>query len=53
MALELIANTLRGGIFGAALTAAGVYSPQIILDQMALKEFHMMKVFLTASASSA
>jgi hypothetical protein len=53
MATDLLANSMRGAVFGAALTASGVYLPQIILDQMALKEFHMMKVFLTASASSA
>lgn len=53
MASDPYANALRGIVFGAALTAAGVWSPKIIIDQMALKEFHMMKVFLTASASSA
>jgi hypothetical protein len=53
MATDLLANTVRGTVFGVALAASGVYVPQIILDQMALKEFHMMKVFLTASASSA
>ena len=53
MAFDFIANTLSGSIFGATLTAAGVYLPIVIQDQMALKEFHMMKVFLTASASSA
>jgi len=53
MTLDLVANAVRGTMFGGALTAAGVYSPQIILDQMSLRDFHMMKVFLTASASSA
>jgi hypothetical protein len=53
MASDFIANTLSGSVFGAALTAAGVYLPNVILDQMALKDFHMMKVFITASASSA
>jgi len=53
MSLDLVANAVRGTMFGGALTAAGVYSPQIILDQMSLRDFHMMKVFLTASASSA
>ena len=53
MASDFIANTLSGSIFGAALTAAGVYLPNIIIGQMALKEFHMIKVFFTASAASA
>jgi hypothetical protein len=52
MAID-IANVVRGTIFGAALTAAGVWSPQIIFDQMSLRSLHMIKVFLTASASSA
>jgi hypothetical protein len=47
------ANAVRGAIFGAALTATGVWSPQIIIDQMSLRSLHMMRVFLTASASSA
>jgi len=50
---ELAITTARGTVFGAALTAAGVYLPSVIVDQMALREFHMIKVFLTASASSA
>ena len=53
MSSEVAANTARGVIFGAALTAAGVALPSVIVDQMHMREFHMMKVFLTASASSA
>jgi len=53
MAIERASNCARGMIFGAALTASGVAIPDIINQQFALTEFHMLKVFLTASASSA
>ncbi|RDL36968.1 Uncharacterized protein BP5553_04401 [Venustampulla echinocandica] len=46
-------NVLSGVCFGAALTAAGMYSPSTIIGQMHLTNFHMMKGFLAASASSA
>ncbi|EKD16691.1 uncharacterized protein L3040_001432 [Drepanopeziza brunnea f. sp. 'multigermtubi'] len=46
-------STLSGAFFGAALVAAGVYSPSVILGQMQLKNFHMLKTFLAASATSA
>ncbi|KAM3079512.1 hypothetical protein ACMFMG_005933 [Clarireedia jacksonii] len=45
-------SILSGSIFGAALTAAGVYSPTVIVSQMKLESFHMLKVFLSASATS-
>jgi hypothetical protein len=44
---------LSGVLFGAALTAAGVYSPTVIIQQMHFQDFHMMKAFLSASATSA
>lgn len=46
-------SILSGALFGAALTAAGVYSPTVIISQMKLESFHMLKVFLSASATSA
>ena len=46
-------NILSGAIFGAALTAAGMYSPSTIIEQMNFTSFHMMKGFLSASATSA
>jgi len=46
-------SVLSGAIFGAALTAAGVYSPTVIIRQMHFEDFHMMKAFMSASASSA
>lgn len=42
-----------GLIFGAALTASEVYLPSVIVSQMELKDYHMLNVFLSASASSA
>ncbi|KUJ12589.1 YeeE/YedE family protein [Mollisia scopiformis] len=54
MAPTPILNSLAAGaVFGAALTAAGVYSPSVIVGQMQLSDFHMLKAFLAASASSA
>ncbi len=55
--LRFLTRTLNsvaaGAIFGVALTAAGVYSPSVIIGQMQLSDFHMLKAFLAASASSA
>ncbi|KAL2059746.1 hypothetical protein VTL71DRAFT_10130 [Oculimacula yallundae] len=48
-----INSVLSGSIFGAALVAAGVYSPGVIIGQLQLSDFHMLKTFLAASASSA
>ena len=50
---SLFRSVLSGSIFGAALIAAGVYSPRVIIGQMQLGDFHMLKTFLAASASSA
>ena len=46
-------STSAGAIFGAALTASRVYLPTVIRSQMQLRDFHMLEVFLTASATSA
>lgn len=48
-----LATALTGGLFGSALTVSGVASPQIIINQLQLKDFHMLLTFLTASACSA
>ena len=42
-----------GLVFGAALTASEVYLPSVIMSQMQLKDYHMLSVFLSASACSA
>lgn len=42
-----------GFVFGAALTASEIYLRSVIVSQMELEDFHMLNVFLAASASSA
>lgn len=46
-------TVVTGAVFGAALTASGVFPPSVINSQLELKEFHMVIVFLSASAVSA
>jgi hypothetical protein len=41
-----------GAAFGAALALAGVASPSCIVDQLRLRDSHMVSVFLTAVAGS-
>jgi hypothetical protein len=53
MSSNPVSAALSGSLFGSALLLAGVYSPTIITGQLNLTDFHMLKVFLTASASSA
>ena len=53
MAANPLTTATAGLIFGAALSAAGVASPSIIIDQLRLEDFHMLEVFLTATAGSA
>ncbi|KAL2121560.1 hypothetical protein VTJ04DRAFT_5587 [Mycothermus thermophilus] len=43
---------LSGVAMGAALTTAGVYSPDIILGQFKFTDFTMLQTFLTAAAGS-
>ena len=44
---------ITGAAFGAALAASGVYEPSVIMDQMRLKDWHMIQVYLIATAGSA
>ena len=50
---SLILSAASGAIFGSALTASGVYSSSVIVSQMGLTNFHMVKSFIAASACSA
>ena len=50
---SLLLSAASGGIFGAALTASGVYAPSVIISQLRLSNFHMIKSFVAASACSA
>ncbi|KAK8090921.1 hypothetical protein PG994_000426 [Apiospora phragmitis] len=42
-----------GTAFGAALAAAAVHQPYVIVSQLSLTNFHMLESFLAAAASSA
>ncbi|KAH8816671.1 YeeE/YedE family protein [Xylogone sp. PMI_703] len=53
MSANVATSTAAGTLFGAALAASGVYSPEVIIAQMRLRNFHMLEVFLSASATSA
>ena len=53
MASDTLRSAGAGAAFGAALTASRVYLPSVIINQMRLQDFHMLEVFLTASAASA
>ena len=52
-ASAVLLNVAAGAIFGIALIASGVHSPSVIRSQMLLLDYHMLKVFLGASACSA
>ena len=45
-------SLLSGMVFGAALTASGVYHPSVILGQFKLADWSMLEIFLSATASS-
>ncbi len=45
-------NILTGAAMGAALTTAGVYAPDIILNQFNFTDFTMLQTFLSAAAGS-
>ena len=45
-------SSVAGASFGAALTAAGVHYPDVIVDQFRLSNFHMFKVFSLALGTS-
>lgn len=44
---------LPGLAFGGALEFSKVYLPKVIIAQMKLQDFHMMRVFITASGAGA
>ncbi|KAL2754607.1 hypothetical protein ACRALDRAFT_1063407 [Sodiomyces alcalophilus JCM 7366] len=48
-----MATTLvSGAAFGAALVAAGVHQPSVILGQLKFEDWHMLQSFLAAAATS-
>ena len=46
-------TAVTGTMFGAALTASNVFPPSVIVSQLELRDYHMLNVFLSASAASA
>ena len=53
MASNILSSVTAGALFGASLAASGVWSPDVIIGQMQLQDFHMLQVFLVATGSSA
>jgi uncharacterized protein len=51
--LSITVGLLMGVVFGFALEKSRVFEPAIIVGQMQLKNFLMLKVFLTAVATGA
>ena len=51
--LAIIVGLLMGTVFGFALEKSRVFEPGIIVGQMQLRNFIMLKVFLTAVATGA
>lgn len=52
--LDSMLDTIAcGAAFGAALAAAAVHQPSVIVSQLGLTNFHMLESFLAAAASSA
>ena len=53
MSLETFSSYAAGAFFGGVLTLSGVYKPEVIRNQMSLRDFHMVEVFLSAAGFSA
>ncbi|KAI1498921.1 hypothetical protein F5X99DRAFT_420292 [Biscogniauxia marginata] len=43
---------ITGAAFGGALTATGIYQPDVIISQLEMENWHMIQTFLTASGAS-
>lgn len=53
LSFAIVAGLLMGVVFGFALEKARVFEPGVIVGQMQLSNFIMLKVFLTAVATGA
>ena len=53
VALAILTGVLMGIVFGFALEKSRVFEPGIIVGQMQLRNFIMLKVFLSAVATGA
>lgn len=49
---QTMATLLTGAAFGAALTAAGVHDPAVLISQFKFENFDMLQSFLAASATT-
>ncbi|KAM4060398.1 sulfur transport domain-containing protein [Hirsutella rhossiliensis] len=49
----MTAAVASGLAFGAAMTAAGFHDPSLVVAQMKFQDWHMARVFMAATASSA
>ena len=47
-----MATVLTGAAFGAALAAAGVHDPAVLISQFKFETFDMLQSFLAASATT-
>ncbi|KAH7024642.1 uncharacterized protein B0I36DRAFT_424498 [Microdochium trichocladiopsis] len=48
----MLQQAISGAAFGAALTLSGVWVPSVVLGQLKLDDFRMLRMFLTASGTS-
>ena len=53
LTLAIVVGLVMGTVFGFALEKSRVFEPGIIVGQMQLRNFIMLKVFLTAVATGA
>jgi hypothetical protein len=53
LTLAILVGLLMGAVFGLALEKSRVFEPGVIVGQMQLRNFIMLKVFLTAVATGA
>ncbi|PFH56047.1 hypothetical protein XA68_17144 [Ophiocordyceps unilateralis] len=51
--MAIVAATVSGAAFGAAMTTAGFHDASLIIAQMKLESWHMLQAFMAATASSA
>ena len=49
---KALKSLVAGSAFGFALTKATVFPPTVIIDQLLLRNMHMLRVFLTATSIS-
>lgn len=47
-----MATLLTGAAFGAAMVAAGVHDPAVLISQFKFENFDMLQSFLAASATT-